>query len=113
AGIGAGIGAGMVVGQQMAGAVGGAASAPGQVTPGNTQSPAGPPPLPATPSSYAAINGTPAAPFDMTALQSNVRQRQISRGTLVWKPGMANWAAADTVPELQPLFAHQPPPLPT
>jgi membrane protease subunit (stomatin/prohibitin family) len=113
AGIGAGIGAGMVVGQQMAGAVGGSLSAPGQVIPGNTQSPGAPPPLPVTASFHAAINGAQAGPFDMTAMQMNVREGKISRSTLVWKPGMANWAAADTVPELQPLFAHLPPPLPT
>jgi membrane protease subunit (stomatin/prohibitin family) len=113
AGIGAGIGAGMVVGQQMAGAVGGSLSAPGQVIPGNTQSPGAPPPLPVTASFHAAINGAQAGPFVMTAMQMNVREGKISRSTLVWKPGMANWAAADTVPELQPLFAHLPPPLPT
>jgi len=112
AGMGAGIGAGLAVGQQMAGAVAGAASAPGQVTPANTQSPSGPPPLPNAGTFFAAINGAQAGPFDMAGLQSQVRDGKITRGTLVWKQGMANWAAAESVPELQPLFASAPPPLP-
>ena len=36
----------------------------------------------------------------------------LTRTTLVWRQGMANWVAAETVPELQPLFAAAPPPLP-
>ena len=61
---------------------------------------------------WPAINGAQAGPFDMAALQANIRDGKISRSTLVWKPGMANWSAADTVPELQSLFAGLPPPLP-
>jgi membrane protease subunit (stomatin/prohibitin family) len=112
AGIGAGIGAGMAVGNQMAGAVAGAASAPGQVTAANTQAPSGPPPLPTAVAYHAAINGAASGPFDMAALQAHVREGKLTRGTMVWKQGMAGWVAADTVPELQPLFANVPPPLP-
>lgn len=113
AGIGAGIGAGAAIGGQMAGAVAGAMGAPGTVTPGNTQSPGGaPPPIPAAASFHAAINGAAAGPFDMTALAAQVKDGKITRGTLVWKTGMPNWVAADTVPELKSLFAHLPPPLP-
>jgi membrane protease subunit (stomatin/prohibitin family) len=108
AGIGAGIGAGYALGGQMAGAFGAAAAAPGQVTPGNTQSPGGaPPPLPGAPQFYAAINGTQSGPYDVGALAG-----KITRGTLVWRQGMAGWVAADTVPELQGLFANVPPPIP-
>jgi membrane protease subunit (stomatin/prohibitin family) len=109
AGIGAGIGAGYAVGGQMAGAFAGAAAAPGQVVPSNTQPPGagGPPPLPNTVQFFAAINGAQAGPFDVGALAG-----KISRGTLVWRQGMAGWVAADTVPELQSLFANMPPPLP-
>ena len=49
----------------------------------------------------------------MPGLQSQVAQGKLTRTTLVWKQGMASWAAADSVPELQSLFAHLPPPLPT
>ena len=60
-----------------------------------------------------ALNGAQAGPFDAAALQGLVREGKLARNTLVWKAGMASWVAADTVAELQPLFAHLPPPLPT
>ena len=112
-GLGAGLGAGLAVGQQMAGAVAGAASASGQVTPANTQSPAGPPPMPTTGSYFVAIGGAQSGPFDTAALKGMVSDGKLARGTMVWKQGMASWVAADTVADLQPLFAHLPPPLPT
>lgn len=117
AGMGAGLGAGLAVGHQMAGAVGAAAGASGVVTPGNTAPPGagnagGPPPLPTPVAYHAAINGASAGPFDMAALAAHVKSGNVTRATLVWKGGMAGWAAADTVPELQPLFANVPPPLP-
>lgn len=101
AGVGAGIGAGFAVAGQMAGAVAG-------------QNVAGtPPPLPsASPAFFAAIGGVQGGPFDMATLSSKIRDGSLTRSTLVWKQGMAAWAAADSVAELQPLFAAVPPPLP-
>jgi hypothetical protein len=101
AGMGAGIGAGMAVGQQMAQNIGAAQSGA-----------AAPPPLPGAIMFYAAINGAQAGPFDMATLTAKIREGQIARNSLVWKQGMANWAAADSVQELQALFASMPPPLP-
>ena len=99
AGMGAGIGAGMAVGQQMAGAMaGGTASAP--------------PPLPQAAQFFAAINGAQAGPFDLNTLATKIRDGQIARNTLVWRHGMANWTPAETVTDLQSLFAAVPPPLP-
>jgi membrane protease subunit (stomatin/prohibitin family) len=117
AGIGAGLGAGIAVGQQMGGAFAGAVGAPGAVAPANTQPPAaaaagGPPPLPTAVAFHAAIDGAAAGPFDMAALAQHVRNGKLARTTLVWRNGMAAWAAAETVPELQSLFASVPPPLP-
>jgi membrane protease subunit (stomatin/prohibitin family) len=97
AGLGAGFGAGMAIGNQM-----GAAFAPG----------AAPPPLPAAAKYHAAINGQAAGPFEAAALQQKIAAGEITRATLVWKSGMANWVAAETVPELQALLGHLPPPLP-
>lgn len=114
-GIGAGIGAGVAIGQQMGGALAGASGVPGVVTPANTtppQSAQAPPPLPTGVAFHAAINGAQAGPFDMAAMAAHINSGKVTRATLVWKSGMAAWAAADTVPELQPLFAHVPPPLP-
>jgi membrane protease subunit (stomatin/prohibitin family) len=108
AGIGAGLGAGVAVGQQMGAAMGGAFTAPGTVSPGNTA----PPPLPTGVAFHAAIDGTSAGPFDMTALAAQVKAGKITRKSLVWQKGMANWIAAESVPELQGLFADAPPPLP-
>lgn len=100
AGVGAGFGAGMGIANQMAGAM-----AP-------TASPGVPPPLPGAPSFFVAFNNQQTGPYDLAALQAKVRDGSLTRTTLVWKQGMAGWAAADSVAELQPLFAAVPPPLP-
>lgn len=102
AGVGAGIGAGFAVAGQMAGAVAGQ-SAPAAAMP---------PPLPSAAAYFAAIGGAQAGPFDMATLSGKVRDGALTRSTLVWKQGMASWVTAETVPELQPLFAAVPPPLP-
>jgi membrane protease subunit (stomatin/prohibitin family) len=99
AGIGAGLGAGVAMAGQMASAL-------------QTQSQVTPPPLPTTASYYIALNNTQAGPFDMATLGAKVREGALTRSTLVWKQGMGSWAAAETVPDLQPLFAATPPPLP-
>ena len=88
AGAGLGIGAGIALGQQMTAA----------------------PPLPGT--FFVAANNTQTGPFDMAALAAKVRDGSLTRETLVWRQGMAEWAAAGGVPELQALFAATPPPLP-
>lgn len=117
AGMGAGLGAGIAVGQQMGSAFASAAASPGTVTPSNTAPPAaapsGPPPLPSAVAFHAAIDGAAAGPFDLATLAQYVASGKINRTTLVWKAGMASWAAAETVPELQSLFANVPPPLPS
>ncbi len=116
AGMGVGLGAGVALGQQMGTAFAGAAGASGVVTPANTAPHAAagvaPPPLPGAAAFHAAIDGNAAGPFDMTALESHIRSGKLTRSTLVWKNGMAGWVAAGEVPELQSLFASQPPPLP-
>ncbi len=95
AGVGASLAAGMAMSNQMANAAGAAA----------------PPPLPAA-GYFVGIGGSPQGPLDMGALAARVRDGSLTRSTLVWKQGMANWVAAETVPELQGLFAAVPPPLP-
>ena len=45
----------------------------------------------------------------MGALAAKVRSGEITRQSLVWKPGMGAWLAAEGVAELQPLFANVPP----
>jgi membrane protease subunit (stomatin/prohibitin family) len=100
AGVGAGLGAGMAIAGQMAGALGG-------------QQGGSPPPLPGGSASFfVAVEGKQAGPFDLTTLAAKARDGSLTRGSLVWKQGLGNWVTAETVPELQPLFAAAPPPLP-
>lgn len=99
--MGAQMAAGMAMGQQMMGAMQQPAAAP----------PVAPPPMPSV-AFHVALNGQQAGPFDGAALQGMVASGQITRDTLVWKAGMANWAKAGDSPELQGLFASVPPPMP-
>ncbi|MCE9533235.1 MAG: SPFH domain-containing protein [Planctomycetes bacterium] len=112
AGMGVGIGAGVAIGNQMAGAIVPNAPTAHPYAEAVQPAAAGPPPLPQALSFFAAINGQQAGPFDLTALLAKTHDGTINRTTLVWKQGMANWQAADAVPELQSLFAGMPPPLP-
>jgi hypothetical protein len=99
AGLGASLGAGVALGGAVVNAM-------------NPTQAAAPPPLPTAVQFHVAINGVQAGPFPLPVLQQKIASGEISRSSLVWKPGMANWLAADTVPELQGLFAAAPPPLP-
>jgi membrane protease subunit (stomatin/prohibitin family) len=71
-----------------------------------------PPPIPVQISFFVAVNGQQAGPFDVNTLKQMVSQNQITRETLVWKEGMANWATAGSVSELSVLFGSVPPPIP-
>jgi membrane protease subunit (stomatin/prohibitin family) len=74
--------------------------------------PAGPPPIPTAATWYAAINNQQVGPLDEAGLQQKVSAGQITRSTLIWKNGMAQWTPAEKVMELGNLFASVPPPLP-
>ena len=67
-----------------------------------------PPPIP-TVAYHVAINGQAAGPFDMSVLQQMASNGQLTASTLVWKSGMAQWAAAGSVAELHTLFPPVPP----
>lgn len=55
---------------------------------------------------YIAEEGRQSGPFSLESLAS----KNISPDTLVWKPGMTDWAHASSLPELDSLFAQTPPP---
>ena len=57
-------------------------------------------------------DGAQAGPFDMQQLQGMVNSGELTRQTMVWKAGMANWAPAEQQPELAQFFAAVPPPPP-
>lgn len=61
---------------------------------------------------HVVLNGAQAGPFNMQQLQTMVASGQLVRSSLVWKAGMANWAAAETLLELIQLFNNVPPPPP-
>jgi membrane protease subunit (stomatin/prohibitin family) len=103
AGLGASLAAGAVIGQQMGGALGQAVPGPGE---------AQPPPLPTTVAFFIEQQGKHSGPFDLATLTTHAQAGTFTRGTLVWRQGMPGWVAAETVPELQPVFANVPPPLP-
>lgn len=117
---GVGIGMGFGMGGQMGNAMGGAFTNMAQqpsialgLSGAAPQPPAmpGPPPLP-QPGLFVAINGQQSGPFELPALQQMALNGQLTRETLVWKQGMAAWAAADTQPELASVFGAVPPPMP-
>ena len=104
----AGLGAGM--GAAMMGQV-------GNIFQNNNQQPANtgggaPPPLPATAAFYVAVDGKQSGPFDMDQLRQLAAAGSLNAQSLVWKAGMAAWSAAGTVPDLAPVLATVPPPLP-
>lgn len=70
-----------------------------------------PPPPPIT-QFHVVVNGAQAGPFNIQQLQAMVTSGQLTKASLVWKAGMANWAAAEAQPELAALFNSVPPPPP-
>ncbi|MFI5496948.1 SPFH domain-containing protein [Actinoplanes sp. NPDC051859] len=98
AGLGTGLGVGMLFGQRLGGAV----------------EPSGshPPPLPVAPQWYVGRNGNQEGPFDAGALAARIGAGTVTRETLVWRAGMAQWARAEEASELAQLFATMPPPMP-
>lgn len=105
AGAGMGAGMGFAMGNQMAQAM----------TPG-AQAPQGagatPPPIPQAPTYFAAIDGQQAGPFDAAALKAQIESGTVTRETLVWTEGMAEWTAAGQVDAVATMFGATPPPLP-
>jgi membrane protease subunit (stomatin/prohibitin family) len=106
-GMGMGFGIGGMFGQQMG-------SMANVLNPQAQQAqPAPPPPPPPVSVQYhVLINNVQQGPYDLSALQQMVRNGQLSRGTFVWKTGMAQWEKADNCADLQILFGAVPPPPP-
>jgi hypothetical protein len=71
-----------------------------------------PPPVPGAASYFVAVEGKPTGPFDMQTLASQVATGRLTRQTLVWAQGMAQWTPAGQVQALETIFANVPPPLP-
>jgi len=100
---GAGIGLGMAmatpIGQALAGQQAGNAAGT-------------PPPIPGAATYFVAVNGQQTGPFDLQTLASQAAMGRLTRESLVWTQGMAQWTAAGEVSALTSVFANVPPPIP-
>lgn len=105
-GIGMGFGMGGAFGAQMGNMAQGAFGAQPQTTPPP------PPPPPQSVAFHVLVNGQQAGPYDLATVQQLIGQGTVTPATLVWRAGMAQWAAAQSVPELAALFNVPPPPPP-
>jgi membrane protease subunit (stomatin/prohibitin family) len=103
---GMGAGLGMAMASQIGQAMGQQGQAPAQGASG------GPPPIPKGPEYYAALDGKQAGPFTTDALRDHIKNGHVTRETLVWAEGMAEWAAAGEVDAVAKLFDSVPPPIP-
>lgn len=102
--------AGMMTGMAMGGAMGqqmaGMMNQMGQAINGQMNTPPPPPNV----QYYVAVNGQQSGPFNYGQLQQLVQQGRLSKGTYVWKSGMAGWDVAGNIQELSQLFQSTPPP---
>ncbi len=71
-----------------------------------------PPPIPGTATYFVAVEGHQTGPFDLQALASQATAGRLTRETLVWTQGMAQWTPAGEIPALAGIFTNAPPPLP-
>lgn len=91
-----------------------AASAQDQPPPAPPAANDGPPALPEAPKVefFVAQNGKPAGPFAIDKVKEMIAAGQIDRATLVWRKGMQNWLPAEKAPEIEPMLAAVPKPVP-
>jgi membrane protease subunit (stomatin/prohibitin family) len=97
AGMMAGIALGGVVGHQMSGMMGGMMQGMNQ------------PPPPPIAQFHVAVNGQSTGPFNVQQLIAMAANGQLTAQSMVWKQGMVDWAAVNTIAELTGLFAPPPP----
>ena len=110
AGEGMGMGMGMALGQQMANSLN-QSSPPAQQA--QQAHAGGPPPIPgAAAAFFLAVGGQQVGPVTVAEMPAKVASGELTPTTLVWRDGMAQWAAASELPELRAIFPATPPPLP-
>lgn len=109
AGMGMGFGMGMGMGQMMSQNLAGMNNNMNQQ---NNSGGGAPPPLPGQVKFFVAVNGQQHGPYEMSQMQQMIQAGQVTKESMVWKEGMAAWAAAGTTPELASIFGSTPPPVP-
>ena len=102
----AGMALGGAVGQNMAGMMNNMLSGMNSQTSG-----AVPPPVP-TVQYHIVVNGQATGPFDIATLTQMATSGQLTKSSLVWKAGMAEWVKAETVEELKDVLGNVVPPVP-
>ena len=102
----AGLAVGGAVGQNIAGTMNHMMNGSQQ-----TIQPVTPPPIPQI-SYHIAVNGQATGPYPLSALQKMAVAGQLSGETLVWTPGMEQWAKAEDREDLKKMFRECPPPVP-
>lgn len=111
AGAGMGMGMGFVLAQQMGGLMSPQMGGQQNVNPQGGG--ALPPPMPAAVLYYYSHNGQQMGPVPFDQLKALFANRTVNKESLVWKQGMANWAALKDIEELKAfLGGNTPPPLP-
>jgi membrane protease subunit (stomatin/prohibitin family) len=58
------------------------------------------PPIPNAQAFYLAVDGVAQGPFDAAALEARAAEGKLTKETLVWRDGMADWTPAGQVPEV-------------
>jgi len=81
-------------------------------TAGSGAAPEMPPPVPVAAEYFLAVNGKSEGPYSLDQLNGMAAAQNFKSNSMVWKKGMAAWAAAGTVTELAEIFNNVPPPLP-
>lgn len=108
AGMMAGMMMGGAIGQNMAGTMNNMMNGINQ--PQQPQA-ATPPPMPQH-VYHVAVNGQAAGPYDAATLKQMAGNQQLTKDSLVWTQGMANWEKAGNIAELQSIFGSGMPPVP-
>ena len=104
-----GAGIGMSMGANIGNKLGGMAE---QLSGSLNQNQMVPPPPPPPVQYHVLINDQQQGPLDAAAVAELIKNKTVNRETYIWKPGMAEWAKAGTVTEMQNYFSLIPPPPP-
>lgn len=96
-----GMALGGAIGQNLAGTMNGMMS-PMQNMVNNAQA-VTPPPVPVS-AYHVAVNGQATGPFDVNTLTNMAANGSLTKESLVWKQGMAEWVSAGSVAELANVF---------